>query len=95
MRQHREQLVYQFSAIAATSGIAALTVASVWYKFYFHVPEGAPFPWVDMLGTLALVGGGAVSAANAGAEGRACACSHDYMQCHYLPAACNEQPGCL
>jgi len=61
-QRQQEQLVYQLSAIAASTGITALTVAAVYYKFHFALPHGAPFPWLDMMGTLALTVGGAVSA---------------------------------
>lgn len=57
----RQQLTYQMSAIAATTGVSALAVLATYYKFSHHMtgPDAA-FPWADMAGTLALVFGGVV-----------------------------------
>jgi hypothetical protein len=57
----RQQLTYQISAIAATTGVSALAVLATYYKLCQHMtgPEMA-FPWLDMAGTLALVFGGVV-----------------------------------
>jgi beta-carotene 3-hydroxylase len=51
--------VYQVSAIAATCGITALAVGATYYRYIMHMDSpDAPFPWLDMGCTLALVAGG-------------------------------------
>lgn len=55
----RQQLTYQVSAIAATTGVSALAILATYYKFSMHMAgPDTPFPWLDMFGTLALVVGG-------------------------------------
>lgn len=61
LHTRRQQLIYQVSAIAMASAIFCCAVGATWIKFYYPLPPGAPFPWMDMLSTLALVVGGAVS----------------------------------
>jgi hypothetical protein len=59
----RQQLTYQGSAIAATTGVGALAILATYYKFVYHMAgsaDSATFPWADMCGTLALVVGGVV-----------------------------------
>lgn len=61
----RQQLTYQASAIAATTGVGALAILATYYKFVYHMggssdAAAAAFPWADMAGTLALVVGGVV-----------------------------------
>eukprot|EP00775_Hariotina_reticulata_P001486 gene1486-1826_t len=60
-QRRKQQLTYQISAIAATTGVSALAVLATYYKFSKHMtgPDMA-FPWLDMAGTLALVIGGVV-----------------------------------
>eukprot|EP00882_Tetradesmus_deserticola_P025427 GHRQ01027930.1.p1 GENE.GHRQ01027930.1~~GHRQ01027930.1.p1 ORF type:complete len:286 (+),score=75.42 GHRQ01027930.1:607-1464(+) len=62
LQRRRQQLTYQASAIAATSGVGALAILATYYKFVYHMGSStdAAFPWADMCGTLALVFGGAV-----------------------------------
>ncbi|KAF6265617.1 beta-carotene hydroxylase [Scenedesmus sp. NREL 46B-D3] len=62
LQRRRQQLTYQASAIAATTGVGALAILATYYKFVYHMggsPDAA-FPWADMCGTLALVVGGVV-----------------------------------
>jgi beta-carotene 3-hydroxylase len=54
----RQQITYQVSAIAATTGVSALAVLATYYKFSLMTAPDSPFPWLDMGGTLALVIGG-------------------------------------
>jgi hypothetical protein len=57
----RQQLTYQFSAIAATTGVSGAAVLAVYYKFVFAAAlsgSDGSVPWLDMAGTLALVVGG-------------------------------------
>lgn len=54
----RQQLTYQVSAIAATTGVSALAILATYYKFSLMTAPDSPFPWLDMVGTLALVIGG-------------------------------------
>jgi beta-carotene 3-hydroxylase len=55
----RQQITYQVSAIAATTGVSALAILATYYKFSRHMTgPDSPFPWLDMAGTLMLVVGG-------------------------------------
>lgn len=59
LQRRRQQLTYQVSAIAATTGVSALAILATYYKFSMHMAgPDTPFPWLDMFGTLALVVGG-------------------------------------
>ncbi|WIA14151.1 hypothetical protein OEZ85_002693 [Tetradesmus obliquus] len=66
LQRRRQQLTYQASAIAATTGVGALAILATYYKFVYHMggssdaAAAAAFPWADMAGTLALVVGGVV-----------------------------------
>lgn len=56
----RQQITYQVSAVAATTGVSALAILATYYKFRVMTGPDAPFPWLDMAGTLALVVGGVI-----------------------------------
>jgi hypothetical protein len=55
----REQMSYQVSAIAASSGVVTLAVVATYLRFAYHHDEDIPLE--EMVGTLALVAGGVVS----------------------------------
>lgn len=61
----REQLIYKFSAIAATIGVTSLAVLATYLRFYWHVQDVGEVPWEELVATLALVGGGVVSGVGA------------------------------
>jgi beta-carotene 3-hydroxylase len=56
----RQQITYQVSAVAATTGVSALAILATYYKFRVMTGPDTPFPWLDMAGTLALVVGGVI-----------------------------------
>ena len=57
----REQMTYQFSALAATLGVGALAVVATYLRFEWHMEEDGDIPWIEVLATLSLVAGGVVS----------------------------------
>jgi len=58
---HREQMTYKVSAIAASVGVTALAIAAVYYRFSWHMRDGAEFPTLEAVATLLLTIGGVVS----------------------------------
>ena len=62
--QRREQVVYKVSAIAASVGVTGLAILATYLRFAWHVSSAGEMPWLELLATLALVGGGVVSSAH-------------------------------
>jgi hypothetical protein len=58
--RRREQLTYQVSAIAASVGVTGLAILATYLRFAWHVADEGSMPWAELVGTLALVAGGAV-----------------------------------
>jgi hypothetical protein len=59
---HREQLTYQASAIAATIGVTSIAILTTYLRFEWHLEEDGQMPWLELLACLSLVAGGVVSA---------------------------------
>ena len=59
----REQMTYKVSAIAASVGVTALAIAAVYYRFSWHMRDGAEFPTIEAIATLLLTVGGVVRTA--------------------------------
>jgi hypothetical protein len=57
---HREQLTYQASAIAATIGVTGIAILTTYLRFEWHLEEDGQMPWLELLATLILVAGGVV-----------------------------------
>ncbi len=58
--RNREQTSYQWSAIAASTGITTIALAAVYLRFQWHMVDDGSLPWLDMAATCLLVGGGVV-----------------------------------
>ena len=54
-------MTYKVSAIAASVGVTALAIAAVYYRFSWHMRDGAEFPTLEAVATLLLTIGGVVS----------------------------------
>lgn len=57
--RRREQVTYQFVAIAATLGITATASFATYYRILWHLNNGEAFPFLELFGTLALCAGAA------------------------------------
>ena len=76
---HREQSTYKFAAILASTGVTAMAISAVYFRFTWHIRDGADFPTLEAAATLLLTFGGVVRAA----------LSHD--QCTYLYVCIDER----
>ena len=57
---HREQLTYQFSALAATVGVTSLAIIATYLRFEWHIEDDGSIPWAEVAATVSLVAGGVV-----------------------------------
>jgi hypothetical protein len=57
--RRREQLTYQFSAIAASVGVTAAAGFATYYRILRHVANDQAFPFFELACTLALAAGAA------------------------------------
>lgn len=55
----REQMTYQFAAIAATTLITATAGFATYYRIVWHLSNGDAFPYLELAATLALTAGAA------------------------------------
>ena len=60
MWQHREQSTYKFAAILASTGVTAMAITAVYFRFTWHMRDGADFPTAEAAATLCLTFGGVV-----------------------------------
>lgn len=58
--RQREQLTYQASAVAASVGVLFLAVLATYARFFWHMDQSHPFPYVEFVATLSLVFGGII-----------------------------------
>ena len=59
----REQSTYKFAAILASTGVTAMAISAVYFRFTWHMRDGAEFPTLEAAATLLLTFGGVVRAA--------------------------------
>mmetsp|Transcript_15104 Transcript_15104/g.32729 ORF Transcript_15104/g.32729 Transcript_15104/m.32729 type:complete len:324 (-) Transcript_15104:1299-2270(-) len=57
-QRQREQVTYQFAAVAASVGVTSLAIVATYLRFHWHMEDDGMFPWGEMFGTLSLVAGG-------------------------------------
>ncbi|KAL4447817.1 hypothetical protein ABPG75_005036 [Micractinium tetrahymenae] len=55
----REQVIYQFAAVAATTLITATAGFATYYRIVWHLSNGDAFPYLELAATLALCAGAA------------------------------------
>ena len=56
----REQSTYKFAAILASTGVTAMAISAVYFRFTWHMRDGADFPTLEAAATLLLTFGGVV-----------------------------------
>ena len=56
----REQTTYKFAAILASTGVTAMAITAVYFRFTWHMRDGAEFPVLEAAATLLLTFGGVV-----------------------------------
>ena len=48
MNLFREQITYQFSALAATLGVSALAIVATYLRFEWHMEADGVIPWMEV-----------------------------------------------
>ena len=56
----REQTTYKLAAIVASSGVTAMAISAVYFRFSWHMQNGSEFPMLEAAATLLLTFGGVV-----------------------------------